>query len=121
MKSRGRHFGYFLAIFLCLLTTQFAFGDNVYGSIRGIANDPSGAAVPGITVTATNTDTGIVTTTTSQGDGNYQFTQLPIGTYRVTAQAPSFKTFQANNITLTVNQVYYLPISVRVGRDHGND
>ena len=111
MEFRRRHFECFLMIALCLLTAQFALGDNVYGGIRGVITDPAGAAVPNITITATNTETGIATTTLSQSDGNFQFVQLPIGAYRVTAQAPNFKTFQANNIPLSVNQIYYLPIA----------
>jgi hypothetical protein len=38
-----------------------------------------------------------------------------VGVYRVTAQAPNFKTFQANNISLSVNQIYYLPIALELG------
>jgi Carboxypeptidase regulatory-like domain len=115
MEFSRRHFECFLIIALCLLTAQFALGDNVYGGIRGVVTDPAGAAVPNITITATNTETGIATTTLSQSDGNFQFVQLPIGAYRVTAQAPNFKTFQANNIPLSVNQIYYLPIALELG------
>ena len=47
MQSPVRRYEYLVAIFLLLLTAQFAFGDNVYGGIRGIITDPAGAAVPG--------------------------------------------------------------------------
>lgn len=96
-------------------TAQFALGDNLDASIRGVVTDPSGAAVPNVTVTATNTDTGVVTKTTSSADGNYAFAQLPIGNYRVSAQASAFKTFQTNAINLTVNEVYNLPVALEVG------
>ena len=106
---------YLIAILIVMAGTQFSFGDNVYAGIRGVVTDPSGAAVPNVTITATNVGTGIVQRTVSQSDGNYQFSQLPVGIYKVVVAAPSFKTFQANDISLTVNQVYNLAVKFEVG------
>jgi Carboxypeptidase regulatory-like domain len=103
------------ALFGLLLIPNFAFGDNVYASIRGLITDPQGAAVSNITVTATNTDTGIVTKATSSVDGNYVFPQLAIGTYRVLAVGAGFKSFQTSSFVLTVNQTYNLPIKFELG------
>jgi hypothetical protein len=115
MKSTGRGYECLLVILLFLFTAQIAFGDNVYAGIRGAVTDPSGATVPSAVVTATNTDTGIQTKTTSGPDGSYVFPQLQIGTYRVTAAGPGFKTFQTSPFVLTVNQIYNLPIQFEVG------
>jgi hypothetical protein len=98
-----------------LLTSQFALADNVYASIRGIVTDPSGAAIAGVTIIATNADTGIVTKTTSGADGIYVFPQLQIGNYKVTASNTGFKTFQTSSFLLTVNEVYSLPIKFELG------
>jgi len=103
------------ALFSLLLIPNFAFGDNVYASIRGVITDPQGAAVGNTTVTATNTETGIVTKVTSSSDGNYVFPQLAIGTYRVSAAGSGFKTFQTSSFVLTVNQTYNLPIKFELG------
>src|ERR1700676_2799585 len=103
------------ALVATLLCVPPVFADNVYASIRGVVTDPSGAAVPNATVTAINTDTGIVTRTTSSTDGIYVFPQLAIGTYKVTATAQGFKTFQTSQFVLTVNQIYNLPIKFDLG------
>lgn len=102
-------------VLVALFAPLAAKADNVYASIRGVVTDPSGAAVPNVTVTAVNTDTGIVTRTTSSADGIFVFPQLAIGTYRVTATAQGFKTFQTSPFVLTVNQVYNLPVKFDLG------
>jgi Carboxypeptidase regulatory-like domain len=113
--QRALKAAFLLVLVSSLLSPQFAFGDNVYASIRGLVTDPAGAAVANATVTATNTDTGIVTRTTSSADGNYVFPQLAIGTYKVTAAGPGFKGFGTSSFVLTVNQVYNLPIRFDLG------
>ena len=62
-----------------LLLTQSAFADNVYATVRGHVADSTGAVLPGVQVTATNTQTGVSTSTTSQEDGRYEFLQLAVG------------------------------------------
>jgi len=98
-----------------LLLTQSAFADNVYASVRGHVADSTGAFLPGVQVTATNTQTGVSTSITSQDDGRYEFLQLAVGTYSISATKQGFKTFKSTPLTLTVNQVYTLPISLSVG------
>src|ERR1700724_4209375 len=102
-------------LLVALFAPLAAKADNVYASIRGVVTDPSGAAVPNATVTSTNTDTGIVTRTTTSADGIFVFPQLAIGTYKVTATAQGFKSFQTSQFVLTVNQVYNLPIKFDLG------
>jgi len=109
-----------MRLVLCVILLMFvgahsAFADNVYATIRGTVTDPTGAVVPGAQVTATNTLTGVTTKTTSQDNGLYQFLQLPIGTYSVTVAKQGFKTFKSSGVTLTVNQIYDLPVKVEVG------
>ncbi|HOQ59781.1 MAG TPA: carboxypeptidase-like regulatory domain-containing protein, partial [Vicinamibacterales bacterium] len=57
----------------------------LYGSITGTVSDPQKAAMPGVTVTATNTGTNIATETVTDAEGNYTFRNLPPGTYDVKA------------------------------------
>lgn len=101
-----------LAATLCVLP---AYGDNLYGSIRGTVTDPSGAALSGATVTATNTDTGIQTKATTGQTGGFVFTQLAIGNYQVSVSAPNFKTYQAAGIHLDLDQVYSLNVKLELG------
>jgi len=108
--------GLFLGgVILFFLFAQSAPADNVYATIRGTVTDASGAVLPGVQVTATNTSTGISTSTTSQDTGAYEFLQLPIGSYTVSATKQGFKTFKSTSVTLVVNQVYNLPIGLEVG------
>ncbi len=102
-------------VFALFATVQPALADNLYASIRGSVTDPSGAAVPNAKVVATNTDTGIQTTVTSNQTGSYVFPQLLIGNYKVNVTAPNFKTFQASGIHLDLDQVYALNVKLDLG------
>ena len=87
----------------------------VVAHIRGTVTDPSGAGVPSAEVKATNTQTNVSTTIMSQDDGSYEFLSLPPGTYDVTVTKAGFRTSTSRNITLTLNQIYNLPVSLEVG------
>ncbi len=78
----------FMALLCCILSVA-AFGQGVNitnGSINGHITDSSGAALPGVTVTATNVDTGLSRNTVTDNTGAYQFNLLPPGKYRVDAE-----------------------------------
>jgi len=104
-----------VGLLLLIGLSTFAYGDNVYATIRGTATDPTGAVLPGVKVTAANTATGQTFSVTSRQNGEYQFLQLPVGPYVVTATKDQFKTFKTSAITLVLNQVYELPIKLDVG------
>ncbi|HKV29215.1 MAG TPA: carboxypeptidase-like regulatory domain-containing protein, partial [Candidatus Acidoferrales bacterium] len=101
---RIRNFSICLATFLLLLTmAQMAFGQGAnQGSIQGTVTDQSGAAVPGVDLKATNTQTGIIFTTTSDADGLYTFLVVPVGTYTVVAEKSGFATITQENVIVTV-------------------
>ncbi|HEU4413954.1 MAG TPA: carboxypeptidase regulatory-like domain-containing protein [Candidatus Angelobacter sp.] len=102
-------------VILLFVASQSALADNVYATIRGTTADTTGAVVADAQVTATNTSTGVQYTTKSQANGIFQFLQLPIGTYNVTASKQGFKSFKSTGITLVVNQTYDLPVKLEVG------
>jgi hypothetical protein len=81
-------------ILLCVLMVSTAFSQN--GSMGGSVSDPAGALIPGVTITATNTGTGVMTTTITNDSGAYTFPSLQPGMYRVSAELPGFKTSTAN-------------------------
>jgi hypothetical protein len=79
-----------------------------YGSVSGTVTDPSGAAIPNASVTATQVDTGRETTVTSSQNGTFVFTTLPPANYSFKVTAPGFQLYQQNavlqaNQSLTVN------------------
>ncbi|HEY6922966.1 MAG TPA: carboxypeptidase-like regulatory domain-containing protein, partial [Steroidobacteraceae bacterium] len=105
-----------LVVLIGLLSTSPARADEVYGTVRGVVTDPSGAVIAGVKVTATNVDTGVQKTVTSGPDGSYEIVQLPApATYRVTAKQAGFKAFVAQDLQLGLNQIYVLDISIEVG------
>jgi len=79
----------FIAISLCVaLSAAMASAQSVNqttGSISGKITDGSGAALPGVTVTATNTDTGLTRNAITETAGDYSLALLPPGRYSVTA------------------------------------
>jgi hypothetical protein len=87
----------------------------VTARIKGTVTDPTGAVVPNVAVTVTNTQTGVVSTTTSNTSGDYIFPALPIGTYTINVTAPGFKGFTATGITLNIDQEYVEQIKLTLG------
>lgn len=78
-------------------------------SLTGAAKDQTGAIIPGVTITAKNTDTGLARTVTTNDDGAYVIAVLPPGTYEVTAEFTGFAP-QTRRVTLTVGQTAALEI-----------
>src|SRR4029077_2371323 len=102
------------ALLLALLSAPMAFGQ-VFGRISGTAKDPTGAVVPGISVTATSTETGIKSTTQTDVQGFYAFPSLPVGHYDVQASASGFKDFAVTGLTLDVNSALLADIPLTLG------
>src|SRR5262245_59310851 len=71
--------------------------------ISGTVRDTSGAVLPGVTITVTQTETGLVRTTVSNETGSYSLPNLPLGPYRFEATLQGFQTFAQNDIVLQVN------------------
>jgi hypothetical protein len=70
------------------------------GIITGLVIDPSGAAVPGASVTITNTDTGVATPVSTSQAGNYGSPPLILGNYSVRIEKEGFKSFVRSGIIL---------------------
>ena len=68
------------------------YGQSTNGSIGGTIEDATQALIPGVTVTATNVNTGVASTSLTNETGAYNFPNLPPGQYKVTAELPSFQT-----------------------------
>jgi hypothetical protein len=100
---------------MLLVSFNAAIAVEVTARIKGTVTDPSGAIIPNAQVIATNTDTGVVTTTTTSSTGDYIFQKLPIGTYSVSVTVPGFVRYTATGIVLNIDQEYVLPIKLTVG------
>jgi hypothetical protein len=84
-------------------------------ALTGTVTDPSGAAVPNVTVTATNTATNAVRTSITGSDGAYRFTLLPPGAYKVHFAANGFKAAEVTAVTLNVTETPVLDQKLEVG------
>ncbi len=84
-------------------------------SITGLVTDQSGAATPGVTVTATNQATNVGYSGVSNSAGNFTITSLPVGTYVVSAGLTGFKTATWRNVALEAKQIARLDFKLEVG------
>jgi len=73
---------------LCLALSTGAFAQTINATLGGTVSDATGALIPGVTITATNRATGIVTTVLTNEAGAYNFASIQSGTYRVGAELP---------------------------------
>src|SRR5262249_39093999 len=71
---------------------------------QGKVTDPSDAVIPGVTVIARNTETGVERRTLTNDLGFYKIPFLPLGHYDITAEQPGFKTLVRKGIEITLNQ-----------------
>ncbi len=101
---------------VCLLLAAVSLGAQSSSStISGIVRDASGAAVAGAEVAVTNKATQLVRKVSSGASGEYVAPLLDIGSYEVSVTKPGFKTFVQSNLSLALNQVARLDITLEVG------
>lgn len=112
----------FKAILLFVITlivtsgATFAQSQATTGNIEGRVTDQNGAAVPNVTVTATNQDTGFEKSTNSSEEGTYTIVLLPPGNYKVTTTAvQGFGAATYQNVVVTVGGKTSLEIVLNVG------
>ena len=89
---QARHFSIALPLALIALASLVIYGQNITGSILGQVADPSGSAVPGVTITLRNTNTGTTAETSTDASGSYSVPNLLAGTYEITIRKPGFQT-----------------------------
>ncbi|HYU78371.1 MAG TPA: TonB-dependent receptor, partial [Vicinamibacterales bacterium] len=101
---------------LLLLALVFAATDtraqSTYSAIQGTITDDQGGVLPGVTVTITNTATGLVRTSVSNERGSYRIGNLPPGPYTVKAELTGFATQERRNVELAMGSE--IPIDMRL-------
>jgi len=83
--------------------------------ILGTVTDPTGAVIPGATVTLLNLGTHQTRTTTANASGNYDFSLLPVGTYSVTVTESGFKTSTSTNLSVEAGDRDRTDVSLQTG------
>lgn len=111
----ARHVLAVLALLLLFCPATFR-GQELSATLSGTVTDTSGAVIPRVTITiARNGVNGTSRVVQSDGSGNYVATNLPAGTYSVTAVAGGFQTFKANQIVLNVAEKHTVNIELKAG------
>ena len=105
------------AAIVLLLSCASAFAQQTAGNITGRVLDQQGAAVPGVTVTAKSAQTGLTRTETTDAEGLYRLTALPVGVYDVTADLQGFTTVANKGVEVNVAQSTTLDFTMKIASD----
>ncbi|HTS11211.1 MAG TPA: TonB-dependent receptor [Candidatus Limnocylindrales bacterium] len=103
-----------LSLLFIFLAAGLAWA-SITGSISGIVSDPSGAVIPGATITVTNTQTGLQSVVQTDDKGFYNFPDLPVGTYSLQVEQKGFKEFVQQNIVVDANSAIRADVHLEVG------
>src|SRR2546423_12269726 len=100
-----------LATLLLAMSAQAQFR----AAVQGTVFDPNNAGVVGATVTLTNSETNKSQQTTTSSEGFYRFTELPPGTYTLTAEMTGFKRQSLESVVVNAEQTLGVNIQLELG------
>ena len=103
-----------IALFAVTLGSSVAFAQG-FTAVTGAVSDPSGAVIPGVEVTVRNNATGATRLVITNETGTYAVTQLPPGTYDVSASLPGFRTQLMSGVSLPVGETVTVNLALEVG------
>ena len=101
------------ALFFALAT--HAMAQVTSGTILGAVTDSSGGVLPGVTVAATNLETGLVHSTRTDAAGAYTLANIPIGRYQLRMEMSGFRTKLVGPLTLVVDQRLRVDVALELG------
>jgi len=104
-----------LVALLLLTTCARAWAQLATAQMNGRVTDESGAVLPGVTITATQTDTGATRTVVTDAGGSYVLTNLPTGPYRLEAMLSGFRAYVQTGIVLQVASAPVINIALALG------
>jgi Carboxypeptidase regulatory-like domain/TonB dependent receptor len=116
LERRSRRVSKFILLAFAVLMTTLpaAFSQTFRGGINGSVTDQSGAVVPGAAVQAVDSATGVSHKSVTSSAGEYQFQDLPLGSYTVTATASGFRQIMVSKVPVTAGVIYTLTIKLSV-------
>src|SRR5262245_21985710 len=100
---------------LVLLCWPGAYAQSPLATVTGVITDEGHAIIPGVTVTVRHVETDTARHGVTEQAGDFTITNLPPGTYTMTAEMPGFRTYQRTGIVLEVGQVLRNDIRLQVG------
>jgi len=104
-----------LVALIAVLATSAIAAQERFGGLAGVVTDSSQAPVPGVTVTATNKQTGAARTTVTGSDGAYRIPDLEPGRYSVTIELTGFQKVQADDMLVLLGRTIDFPAVLKVG------
>ena len=107
--------GYLFLILLTSAVPAFAQSQAINATVEGTVVDQSSAALPGVTVTIANIDTGDTRVVVTNERGAYRAPLLSLGRYRITAELQGFKKFDQQGLTLSAGQTAVINVVLSVG------
>ena len=110
-----RRMGWACVVVVC--TVAIGAAQQITGNINGTVIDPSGAVVRSATVSAEQTETGLTRTAVTDHAGAFLFVELPIGHYRIRAEATGYQKYVQEGISLDVNETASVNIHLKVGTE----
>src|SRR6185503_21321311 len=112
----NRFFRHLSVVGLILLLPAAVAWAQATAGLAGRVTDESGAVLPGVTVTITQTDTGFTRSVVTDGSGAWIASNLPLGPYRLEVSLPGFRTFVQTGITLQVGSSPTLDVVLQIGQ-----
>ena len=103
----------FFSLFALLLSAAAQVQN---GQFTGTITDPSGAAIANAKVTATNPATNLTVAATTNATGLYTLKELPPGSYKITAEAPGFRTSSNADVTLNAGTTARVDFRMQLGQ-----
>src|SRR5205807_7577698 len=104
-----------IVMLLCLFSFC-AYGQVSGGSVAGTIKDPTGAVVPGASITIQNQDTAVKHEQTSNRDGEYIVPNLQPGNYTISCSAVGFSSAAIKNIVVGVGSALVIDLTMTVGQ-----
>lgn len=105
-----------LVVFAVLALTLSAFAQVQNGEFTGTVTDPTGAAIANAKVTVSNLGTSLTVSMTTNSDGLYVARELPVGSYKLTVEAPGFKTTSNTNVVLNAGVIAHVDFKLQIGK-----
>ena len=103
-------------VFLLISGALSVQGQTIFGRISGTVKDSAGAAIPNATVTVTNPANNLVRTATTDDDGFYTVTNLPVGNYSVEAERSGFKKAVQSGVSVVADARLTIDVTLEAGQ-----
>jgi hypothetical protein len=98
-----------------ILGVSPAFSQSIFATLTGVVSDPQGAVVANAKITLKDSLSGSSRDTTTNGDGYYTFASVPVSTYILTVDAPTFRQYQAKGVSLGGGEQRNLNVVLAIG------